>query len=156
VKVKPDSFQKDVPREKTIEQIGRALNELGAFAEGYGQQIRLEVHGSCAELPTIKAIMEIASHENVGVCWNCNGQDLQGEGLEANLRMVRARFGETVHVRELNDASYPYQQLIDLLVKSDYAGWILLEARTDPADRVAALAEQRKLFDEMVGKAQRR
>jgi hypothetical protein len=113
----------------------------------------LEVHGSCAELPTIKAIMEIASHENAGVCWNCNDQDLKGDGLEANFRMVRGRFAETVHVRELNDASYPYQQLIDLLLKSEYAGWILLEARTNPADRVAALAEQRQLFDELVRKS---
>ena len=32
VKVKPDRFYDDVPREKTIEQIGRALNELGSFA----------------------------------------------------------------------------------------------------------------------------
>jgi sugar phosphate isomerase/epimerase len=45
VKVKPDSFHKEVPREKTIEQIGRALNQLGEFGMGYGQQIRLEVHG---------------------------------------------------------------------------------------------------------------
>jgi hypothetical protein len=67
--------------------------------------------------------------------------------------MVRGRFAETVHVRELNDASYPYQQLIDLLLKSEYAGWILLEARTNPADRVAALAEQRQLFDELVRKS---
>jgi sugar phosphate isomerase/epimerase len=154
VKVKPDSFHKDVPREKTIEQIGRALNELGEFGMGYGQQIRLEVHGQCAELPTIKAIMDIADHENVAVCWNSNSQDLIGEGLEHNFRLVRDRFGGTVHVRELDDPGYPYQQLIDLLVRTDYVGWILLEARTKPADRVAALAEQRKRFEGMVRLAQ--
>ena len=59
VKVKPDSFHKEVPHEKTIEQIGKALNELGEYASGFGQQIRLEVHGQCQELPTIKAIMDI-------------------------------------------------------------------------------------------------
>ena len=48
VKVKPDRFYPDVPREKTIEQIGRALNELGEYGEGFGQQVRLEVHGQCA------------------------------------------------------------------------------------------------------------
>ena len=41
VKVKPDTFHKDVPREKTIEQIGQALNEVGEYAAGFGQQIRL-------------------------------------------------------------------------------------------------------------------
>ena len=32
VKVKPNDFHKDVPREKTIEQIGKSLNEVGKFA----------------------------------------------------------------------------------------------------------------------------
>jgi sugar phosphate isomerase/epimerase len=154
VKVKPDSFHKEVPREKTIQQIGRALNQLGEFGMGYGQQIRLEVHGQCAELPTIKAIMDVADHENVAVCWNSNRQDLAGEGLEYNFRLVRNRFGDTVHVRELNDPNYPFQQLIDLFVKTDYAGWIMLEAGTKPADRVAALAEQQRLFEKMVRLAQ--
>jgi sugar phosphate isomerase/epimerase len=154
VKVKPDSFHKDVPREKTIQQIGQALNQLGEFGMGYGQQIRLEVHGQCAELTTIKAIMDVADHENVAVCWNSNRQDLAGEGLEYNFRLVRDRFGDTVHVRELNDPNYPFQQLIDLFVKTDYAGWIMLEAGTKPADRVAALAEQQKLFEKMVRLAQ--
>jgi sugar phosphate isomerase/epimerase len=154
VKVKPDSFHKDVPREKTIQQIGQALNQLGEFGMGYGQQIRLEVHGQCAELPTIKAIMDVADHENVAVCWNSNRQDLAGEGLEYNFRLVRDRLGDTVHVRELNDPNYPFQQLIDLFVKTDYAGWIMLEAGTKPADRVAALAEQQKLFEKMVRLAQ--
>ena len=75
VKVKPDSFHDSVPREKTIEQIGRSLRQLGVFASGYGQEIRLEVHGSCSRLPDIKAIMDVADHPNVGVCWNSNHQD---------------------------------------------------------------------------------
>ena len=93
VKVKPDKFHKDVPREKTIEQIGKSLNELGEYAAGFGQQVRLEVHGECAELPTIKAIMDIATDDNVAVCWNSNVTDLKGDGLEKNFKLVRKRFG---------------------------------------------------------------
>lgn len=153
VKVKPDSFHKEVPREKTIEQIGVALNELGEYGEGFGQQVRLEVHGQCAELPTIKAIMDVATHPNVAVCWNSNPQDLQGEGLEHNLGLVRKRFGQTCHIHELESDKYPHQQLIDLLVKSRYEGWLLLEAASEPTDRPAALARQAQLFREMVAKA---
>lgn len=153
VKVKPDTFHKDIPREKTIEQIARTLNEIGEYGEGFGQQIRLEVHGECQELPTIKAIMDIANHRNVAVCWNSNPADLAGEGLEHNFKLVRERFGETCHIHELNDPKYPYQQLIDLLVRSDYNGWLLLEAGSKPADRVAALAEQSKLLTAMLAKA---
>jgi sugar phosphate isomerase/epimerase len=154
VKVKPDSFHKDVPREKTIEQIGKALNELGEYGSGFGQQIRLEVHGQCAELPTIKAIMDVATNENVAVCWNSNPTDLLGEGLEHNFKLVRKRFGDTCHIHELNDSKYPFAQLIELLEKSDYNGWLLLEAGSKPTDRIAALIEQRQLFEKMVKAAQ--
>jgi sugar phosphate isomerase/epimerase len=146
VKVKPDRFYDDVPREKTIEQIGRALNELGSFAAGWGQQIRLEVHGQCAQLPTIKAIMDVADNENVTVCWNSNAQDLEGEGLLHNFNLVRGRFGATLHVRELETANYPYDQLMELLVRTDYSGWVMLEASSTPEDPVAALANQVLLF----------
>jgi hypothetical protein len=37
-----------------------------------------------------------------------------------------------------------------------YNGWILLEARTEPKDRVAAMKEQLAVFNEMVAKAQRK
>jgi sugar phosphate isomerase/epimerase len=153
VKVKPDRFYPDVPREKTIAQIGKALNELGKYAEGFGQQIRLEVHGQCAELPTIKAIMDVADNRNVAVCWNSNKQDLQGKGLEHNLGLVIDRFGATCHVRELDSPDYPYQKLIDLLVAADYDGWILLESSSKPKDRIVALAAQVRLFKKMVAQA---
>jgi sugar phosphate isomerase/epimerase len=154
VKVKPNDLPRGVPREKTIEQIGKSLNELGRFGADYGQEIRLEVHGSCSPLPVIKGIMDVAEHPNVGVCWNCNSQDLQGEGLEYNFNLVKDRFSDIVHIREVNIGSYPYQELMNLFVAMDYDGWILLEARTNPKDRVKALLEQRLVWQEMVAKAQ--
>jgi len=153
VKVKPNDLPKNVTQEKTIEQIGKALNELAAFAADYGQRLRLEVHGQCAPLPIMRKIMDVATHPNVGLCWNSNGEDLQGEGLEYNFNLVKDRLADTVHVRELNMGDYPYQKLFDLLVQNKYKGWVLLECRTDPADRVAALIEQRKVWEEMMAKA---
>jgi sugar phosphate isomerase/epimerase len=151
VKVKPNGFAKDVPREKTIEQIGRALNEVAAYGQQYGQQIRVEVHGAgTSELPVVRDIFKIADHPNVKVCWNSNAEDLKGDGLEANFRMVQNRFGDTCHVRELDSQDYPYDKLLKLFSDLDYAGWILLEARTDPSDKVAAMTEQRKLFESLV------
>ncbi len=154
VKVKPNGLPKDVSREKTIEQIGKALNEVGAYGADYGQKIRVEVHGrGTSELPVMKAIFDIADHPNVGVCWNSNNVDLEGEGLEHNFNLVKDRLADTVHIRELNSGDYPYQQLFNLFVGIDYSGWILLEARTKPSDKVAAMREQLKVFQAMVERA---
>jgi sugar phosphate isomerase/epimerase len=150
VKVKPDSFHKDVPREKTIEQIGKALNEVADFATGFGQQIRLEVHGQCCQLPTIKAIMDVADNPNVAVCWNSNPQDLEEPGLEHNFNLVKSRFGDTVHIHRLESKTYPHQQLLDLFVKMDYSGWLMLEEGDVPKDPAAELLAQRKQFDAML------
>src|SRR5262245_34339725 len=153
VKVKPNDFHPPVPPEKTIEQIGKALNELGDYASGFGQQIRLEVHGRCSELPTIKKIMDVATNDNVFICWNSNKTDLAGDGLEKNFHLVRNRFGATLHVREFSAPDYPWQELFNLLVKTKWAGWMLCEASARVPDRIAALAEQRRVFDEMLKKA---
>lgn len=155
VKVKPNQFHEGIPQEKTLEQIGKALDELGRFALDMGQQIRLEVHGNgTQQLPNIKKIMDFVQNEGSTVCWNSNEQDLDGEGLEYNFNLVKDRFGDICHVRELNMGDYPYQQLMNLFVKMDYNGWVLLECRTDPEDKVAALKEQRKVWEEMITKAQ--
>ena len=157
VKVKPNDLPKNVPHEKTIEQIGKSLNEVGRYAAEYDQMIRVEVHGrGTSSLPVMKAIMDVADHPNVGVCWNSNSQDLEGEGLEYNFNLVKDRLADTVHIRELNVGDYPYQELMNLFVKMDYKGWILLEARTKQQDRVKALIEQRHVFHDMVAKAQPR
>lgn len=151
VKVKPNQFRPGIPHEKTIEQIGKSLNELAKYGADMGQILRLEVHGNeTQELTNIKAIMDVANHPNATVCWNCNAQDLNGGGLEANFNMVKARFGDICHVRELNDTTYPYQDLMNLFKKINYQGWILLECRTDPADKVKALIEQREIFEKMM------
>jgi len=154
VKVKPNDFHEGVPHEKTIEQIGKSLNEVGKFAGDHGQQIRVEVHGKCSHLPTMKAIFDIADNPNVAMCWNSNNQDLEGEGLEYNFNLVKDRLGATTHIRELNVGEYPYQKLMDLFVAMDYDGWVSLECRTEIEDGVKALIEQRELFTQMVKNGQ--
>jgi sugar phosphate isomerase/epimerase len=155
VKVRPNDLPKGIAPEKTIAQIGKALNELGAFGLDYGQQIRLEVHGGCARLPIIRQIMDIATHPNVGVCWNSNKQDLEAPGLEYNFNLVKARLGATAHVRTFTSPDYPWPDLIRLFVKANYHGWLLLEAGTKVPDRVAALAEQARMFRDLLAKAQK-
>ena len=154
VKVKPDRFHEGVPRAQTIRQIGNSLNTLWRFAADYGQEIRLEVHGQCSPLPIVRRIVDVARHPNVVLCWNSNPTDLEGQGLEHNFRLVRDRLGMTTHVRALDLDDYPYQRLFELLLETHYQGWALLEAHDVREDRVQAMIEQRRIFEEMMEKAQ--
>lgn len=77
VKVRPNAFPKDVPKEKTIEQIGKSLREVSYFASDYGVKIRLEIHGQETSNPVyIKQMIDIADSPNLYVCWNSNMTDL--------------------------------------------------------------------------------
>jgi len=156
VKVKPDSFHKDIAREKTIEQIGKALNQVAEYGVGFGQQIRLEVHGQCAQLPTIRKILDVATHSNVAICWNSNPQDLEEPGLEHNFNLVKERLGATTHIHRMDSKTYPHQKLLDLYVQLDYDGWWLLEEGVIPDDPAAELITQREMFDRMLADSRSR
>ena len=148
VKVKPDSFHPGVERAVTIDQIGRSLGALGPFAADQGQELRLEVHGGCADPRVIEEIVSIADHPAVRVCWNCNPTDLRGPGFGRHYDRLRPHFGRTLHVRELDTVDYPIVDLLERVSTDGYQGFVLLEAHTPPPrHRLPALANQRAIFD---------
>jgi sugar phosphate isomerase/epimerase len=127
VKVRPNGLPKEVPVEKTLEQIGRSLRELGEFGAQHGQQIRMEVHGSGTSLvANSKAIIDHANHPNVGVCWNSNQTDLQGDGWDKNFAMLKNKIF-TVHMRDLYLEEYPFRKLLNGLVESGFTGFTFAE-----------------------------
>lgn len=151
IKVKPNNLPAEVPKEKTIAQIAASLNELGKFAQDFNQLIRVEAHGPLTqELANMKAIFMQVTEPNVKICWNSNPPDLLFPGLDISFNMVKQWIGDTVHIHELNGENYPYQQLFNLFEGIDYNGWFLLEASTDPADKIAAMKEQLLIFNELI------
>jgi len=152
VRVFPNQFQPNVPHEKTIEQIANALNTVGAVAADCGQEVRLEAHGAAGDLATIRAIMDRVTQKSVRVKLNSDARDAAGKGFEYSFNLVKGFLGHTVHVHDFKDPKFPNQLQLDLLAKMNWDGWVLLEASAKVEDRVAALIEQRELFDKMVAK----
>jgi sugar phosphate isomerase/epimerase len=134
VKVRPNGLPKEVPVEKTLEQIGKSLREIGEFAANHGQQIRLEVHGAgSSAVPHIKTIMDVANRPNVGVCWNSNQTDLDGDGFDANFDLVKLKIVE-VHMRDLFLDEYPFRRLLTRLNEIQFRSFTMAEIpeSTDP------------------------
>lgn len=134
VKVRPNGLPREVPKEKTLEQIGKSLRELGEFGDSHGVAIRLEVHGTGTSLlPNIKAIMDAAGHKNVGVCWNSNQTDLDGDGFDHNFNLVKDKIF-SVHLRDLFLEEYPFRKLFARLNEIQFTGYCLAEIppSTDP------------------------
>ena len=156
LRVFPNDFQKGIPEEKTIEQISDALDTLGKYAAGYGQMIRLENHGSAGRLTTLRKIIDRAEQPSVRIMLNSDAKDNAGEGFARNFNLVKHRLADVLHMHDLKDAAFPYQLQADLLIDAGWEGWWLVEQSAKVPDRVQALIELRKAWEEMVARSLKR
>jgi sugar phosphate isomerase/epimerase len=150
VKVRPNGLPKDVPEEKTLEQIGRALAECGDFARDNGVEIWVEVHGDQTRVPArVRRIMDVCSHPSVGLTWNSNDTDVADGSVAASFALLRP-FVRCCHVTDLR-SGYPYRELFALLQQSGFAGFTLCEfPEPVPASNGAAwLRDYRARWEEL-------
>jgi sugar phosphate isomerase/epimerase len=121
-RVFPNDLPEGVPEEKTMEQIGKALAEVGEFAYNHGVEIRVCVHGKrTSRIPVIKKIIDYSESPHVYVNWNCDAKDTEGQGLEYNFNSIKDRI-RSLHIHELWD-EYPYRQLFSLLSANNFTGY---------------------------------
>jgi sugar phosphate isomerase/epimerase len=126
VKVRPNGLPKDVPPEKTLEQIGKTLAECGKFAADSGIEIWVEVHGGGTSLPAnCRKILEICGHPSVGITWNSNATDLVDGSVKQGFETLRP-FIRCAHINDLW-GSYPYRELFTLMNLSGFDGFTLIE-----------------------------
>jgi sugar phosphate isomerase/epimerase len=146
VRVFPNAFPEGVSKEKTMEQIGKALAEVGSFANDYGIEARVCVHGSGTNsVAVIKQIIDYSRSPFVWVNWNCDASDATGEGLESNFKSVKDRI-RGVHIHDLHDPSYPYRHFFRLLSESGYKGYCNAEIGRVSCEPVEFMKVYRGLF----------
>jgi sugar phosphate isomerase/epimerase len=146
VKVRPNGLPKDVPEDKTLEQIGKALAECGTFAREHGVTVQLEVHGEAtSRVPRIRKIFDYGgNHPAVKACWNSNQTDLLDGGFDANFRLLRDQIGQ-VHMRDLFLEEYPWRSLIENLASMKFTGYCFAEI-PESADPIRVLEYFRGMF----------
>ncbi|MCZ6636471.1 MAG: sugar phosphate isomerase/epimerase [bacterium] len=131
VKVRPNGLQvaNGIPEEQTLEQIGVSVRECAKAAADLGVQIRVEVHGRDTQRPDrMRSIMDHADHDNAYACWNSNLGEVEDGSIEANFNLLKHKIG-LVHITELANAEYPWQQLFSLLQAEGYGGYTLAEIK---------------------------
>lgn len=149
LRIFPNTFHKDVSRERTIAQIAQSADEVGAYAAELGQQVDLEAHGPAGELPTIAAIMKAVTQPSVRVRLNSDSRDTKGKGFDANFKMVKDYLARTIHIHNLK-STFPYQRQGELLVEAGWEGWMLMENSEKVPDRIEAMIEQRQIWERMM------
>jgi len=149
IKVRPNRLPPEVPYEKTIRQIGESLRACGDAARKLGVELWMEVHGrETSHLPTIRKILDVASHPFVKICWNCNPSDVVDGSVKQNFELVKEKFG-SVHMRDLYDRNYPYTELFGLLKKIGFDGYCFAEI-SGSADPLRVMRYYRALWELMV------
>jgi sugar phosphate isomerase/epimerase len=145
VKVRPNGLPKNVPEEKTLEQIGKSLAECGAFARDHGIVIQLEVHGAETQrVPRIRKIFDYGgNHPSVRACWNSNPTDLLDGGFDANFALLKNQIGQ-IHMRDLFE-EYPFRKLITNLAQMNFQGYCFAEI-PESADPLRVLKYFRGMF----------
>jgi sugar phosphate isomerase/epimerase len=152
VKVRPNGLPKEVPVEKTLEQIGKALRQCGQAADANGVEIWLEVHGSgSSHPPHIKKMMEHCGHPKVGVCWNSNSTDVKDGSIREYFTLLRPHI-LSCHITELT-SGYPWRELFTLFRQTGYDRFTLAEIlplkSKDTGDQVRFLQFYRALWQEL-------
>ncbi|MCL4508306.1 MAG: sugar phosphate isomerase/epimerase [Chloroflexi bacterium] len=150
VKVRPNGHQEGagVPRERTLEQIGRAVRECGEIAQNLGLDLRVEMHGTVADASDMRQIFEVADGY-AWACWNSNQLDVKDKSVQHDFNLVK-RWIHLVHITRIWNPSYPYAELFGLLKAHGYQGFCLAEipASNDP---VEIMHYYRALFNALGG-----
>jgi len=110
VKVRPNGLPKGADLARTLDQIGKVLQDCGKAAADHGVEIWVEVHGAVTQNPpNIRTILDACGHPAVGICWNSNPTDVRDGSIKEAFDLLKKDI-RSCHINELW-SGYPYREL---------------------------------------------
>ncbi len=159
LRVFPNDFHKEVPEDKTLEQIACALKQVAPVAASLGVELRLEAHGSVGLLPHLQTIVQAVGEPGIRVILNSDFRDTHGDGLEANLEKVKPYLAGTVHIHDLTAKQYSeakfYETQFAFLKRVGWNGFCMLEIGDQPDNeaRFKEIERQKQRWDALSAQA---
>ena len=125
-----------MPRDAFIERMIKVLQELGAFAAGYGVKVLLNMHGTFQFRKDMTSVMKNCENGNCGLVYNCDDGDLIGGSAELVLREVMPYVAH-VHMHEMLGI-FPYKEMFGIMKSYGYEGWfsIVVDEPSCEAERI--------------------
>ena len=139
VRVFPNNFPKDAPKEKTMELISSGLNDLAKFSKGTNVKVLMETHGDLIWSDDIAKVMSSVDASQVGLVWDISNMwTVTKEDPKAVYDKIKKWVRHT-HIKDISlangketytlfgEGDVPAFEAIDLLSKDNYKGYYSFE-----------------------------
>jgi sugar phosphate isomerase/epimerase len=139
VRVFPNNFPKDQDRNKTMDLIITALQELGDFAKNTGVTVLMETHGDLVQSEEIAKLMNAVNRSNVGLVWDVVNMWSVSKEPPTQVYARLKKYIRHTHIKDLvfangkqeyvllGKGATPVFEAIDILAKDKYKGYFSFE-----------------------------
>ena len=139
VRVFPNNFPKEVPKEKTMELMSAGLNDLAKFSKDTGVKVIMETHGDLIWSDDLVKVMNTVDDKQVGLVWDISNM---WTVTKEDPKMVYDKIKKWVwhtHIKDISladgkekytlfgEGDVPALEAIDMLVKNNYKGYFSFE-----------------------------
>lgn len=136
------------------DKVAGVLRDLGDFAVGFGQELRLEADVGSGELAEVAGVLKAVDSAEVRAALRVDDAGVSAELLKKTFEQLSDGLGQTVvfDVKQEGGASV-YDALAACLVGTDYAGWTVLAVQGMEA--IEAVAKEKVLWERRVREARK-
>ena len=139
VRVFPNNFPKEVPKEKTMELMSSGLNDLASFSKGTDVKILMETHGDLIWSDDLLKVMNTVDDKQVGLVWDISNMwTVTKEDPKVVYDKLKKWVWHT-HIKDISladgkhtytlfgEGDVPAFEAIDMLEKNNYKGYYSFE-----------------------------
>jgi sugar phosphate isomerase/epimerase len=139
VRVFPNLLPKDQDKKATMDLIAKGLHELGEYAKEKDVMVLMETHGDLVHSEDIEAIMQAASHPQVGLVWDITNMWTITKEPPTDMYKKLKKYIHHTHIKDaklvdgkpqyvrLGQGEVPIFEAIGILSKGRYKGYYSFE-----------------------------